>query len=266
MLRGLFDMNNPVMRFLNRVADLLALNIMFIICSIPIITVGASTTALYYTLLKMKDEEEGYLYKRFFKSFRENLKQSTILWLIFLVIALLLLTEFLMYRDVPSQTGYVMRVMVLVGMALWYMISIYVFALQARFYNTVGGTIKNGMLLMIANAPRSAAMLAIIVVLLYATFNANNFYVYWNMILLWILFGFSATAWANTQLLYPVIQKLMPPEEKEDEITPDSAFTVDEETELTAIGFNRTREDPSNGQTAPDQEPLPGPRAEDQAP
>ena len=76
MLRGLFDLDNPVMRFLSRVADLLVLNLLFILCSIPIFTTGASITALYYCFFKMKDQEEGYLAKRFFKSFKENFKQE----------------------------------------------------------------------------------------------------------------------------------------------------------------------------------------------
>ena len=58
MLRGLFDLDNPVMRFLSKVADVLTLNLLFLLCSIPVFTIGASTTALYYCFFKMKDNEE----------------------------------------------------------------------------------------------------------------------------------------------------------------------------------------------------------------
>ena len=47
MLKGLFDMDNPFWRFMSLVADLIILNLLFVLCSIPIITIGASTTALY---------------------------------------------------------------------------------------------------------------------------------------------------------------------------------------------------------------------------
>ena len=75
MLSGLIDLDNPLMRFLSKVADVLTLNLLFLVCSIPIFTIGASTTALYYCFFKMKDNEEGYLFKKFFKSFKENFRQ-----------------------------------------------------------------------------------------------------------------------------------------------------------------------------------------------
>ena len=82
----IFDMDSPVMRFLNRVGDLLILNILMIICCIPVITVGAAYTAMHYVILKMIRGEEGYLIKGFFKSFAGNFKQATVLWLIMLLV------------------------------------------------------------------------------------------------------------------------------------------------------------------------------------
>ena len=81
----IFDMDSPVMRFLNRVADLLMLNILMIFCCIPVITIGASFTAMHYVILKMVRGEEGYLFRGFFKSFVRNFKQATLIWLIMLL-------------------------------------------------------------------------------------------------------------------------------------------------------------------------------------
>ena len=58
MLRAIFDLDNPLMRFLSKIADLLALNLLFLLCSIPIFTIGASLTSMYYCFFKMKDQEE----------------------------------------------------------------------------------------------------------------------------------------------------------------------------------------------------------------
>ena len=67
-----FNFEGPVFSFLSRLADLFWLNLLFVICSIPVITIGASSTALYYVTLKMAKDEEGYITRSFFKSFKEN--------------------------------------------------------------------------------------------------------------------------------------------------------------------------------------------------
>ena len=121
MLRAIFDLDNPLMRFLSKVADLLALNLLFLLCSIPIFTIGASLTAMYYCFFKMKDQEEGYLAKRFFKSFKENFKQATLMWLIMLLLFALLFFEFLMFRTTPGTSGTVIRAIILMGLIFWFL-------------------------------------------------------------------------------------------------------------------------------------------------
>ena len=74
MLQGLFNYDNPVWRFIGKLGDLIILNILWMITSIPIVTIGASTTALYYVTLKLVRDEDGYTIKSFFKSFRDNFK------------------------------------------------------------------------------------------------------------------------------------------------------------------------------------------------
>ena len=74
----LFDTDNIVWRFLGRVADLVILNFLFLLCSIPIVTIGASWTALYSVTLKAVKNEESYIAKGFLEGFKENFKQSTI--------------------------------------------------------------------------------------------------------------------------------------------------------------------------------------------
>lgn len=81
-----FDLESPLMRVLNRVADLMILNLLMVVCCIPIITTGAAVTAMHYVLLKMVRGEEGYLIRGFFKSFKANFKQATLIWLIMLVV------------------------------------------------------------------------------------------------------------------------------------------------------------------------------------
>ena len=70
-----------IMRILTRIFDLIILNLLFIICSLPVITIGTSLSALYSVTLKMVRNEEGYIVRGFFKAYKENLKQSMIIWI-----------------------------------------------------------------------------------------------------------------------------------------------------------------------------------------
>ena len=74
MLQGLFNYDNPVWRFIGKLGDLIILNVLWIVCSIPIFTIGASTTAVYYVTLKMVRDEEDSTIKSFFRSFKRDRK------------------------------------------------------------------------------------------------------------------------------------------------------------------------------------------------
>lgn len=89
----LFDTDNIVWRFLGRVADLVILNFLFLLCSIPIVTIGASWTALYSVTLKAVKNEESYIAKGFLEGFKENFKQSTIAWLVILLVGTVLFVD-----------------------------------------------------------------------------------------------------------------------------------------------------------------------------
>ena len=77
MLQGLFNYDNPVWRFIGKLGDLILLNILWTICSIPIFTIGASTTAVYYVTLKLVRDEDSSTIKGFFHSFKSNFKHCS---------------------------------------------------------------------------------------------------------------------------------------------------------------------------------------------
>ena len=84
-----FDANNPLMRFLSWLVDLVIINVLTIVCALPIVTAGASFTAMNYVLLHKARDNETYIGKMFFHSFRDNLKQGILCGLIYLVIGLI---------------------------------------------------------------------------------------------------------------------------------------------------------------------------------
>jgi len=78
--------NSPVMNFIGNLWDCMILTFLWFVCSLPIVTIGASTTALYYCTLKMASRQEGQLFQSFFSSFKINFVQSTVAWLIILAV------------------------------------------------------------------------------------------------------------------------------------------------------------------------------------
>ena len=86
----LFDMDSPLMIGLNKMADLMILNLLTILCCLPVVTVGASLTAMHYMVIKLIRNEESYVVKGFFRSFKQNLRQGTIIWLLQLFVIIVL--------------------------------------------------------------------------------------------------------------------------------------------------------------------------------
>ena len=211
-----FDMDSPIMRFLNRVADLLILNILVMICCIPIITVGAAVTAMHYVLLKIVRDEEGYLLKGFFKSFIRNFKQATLAWLLMLVVIAVYLGDVLIfkYSGVEFPKALVIAVIAVGIIAL--MISVYVFPLIARFDNTTKNTVKNAAILAFANLPRTLAMVFFYVAPFIAVCLSAYSYVFI------FLFGISLPAYGAVWMYSGVFKRFEP----ETEEVSDEDFSI----------------------------------------
>lgn len=134
----LFSPDNPVWRVMGRLADFFLLTILWGICSLPIITIGASTTALYYVALKMADKQEGYIVKTYFKAFRENFAQSTVLWVIMAVAgSALAYCIFVCYRLNNQMAGVYFWIFSVLGILYIFMLNV-LFALAARLATGIG--------------------------------------------------------------------------------------------------------------------------------
>ena len=145
-----FSYESPFSQMLLKLCDSCYLNLLWFICSLPIVTVGASTTALYYTTLKLVRDEESSLTRMFFRSFRENFRQSTILWLILLAGGLLLAGDgYILYHLRATSTGSVavmwtlVLALVIAAAVLYCIVLIYVFPLVASVSNTTLAMLKN---------------------------------------------------------------------------------------------------------------------------
>ncbi len=218
------DMDSPLMRVLNRVGDLMILNILMIICCIPVITIGAAYTGMHYVLLKMVRDREGYLVRGFFKSFVQNFKQATLIWLLMLLIIAVYVGDILIfnYSDMVFPKPVVAAVLAVAIILL--MAAVYVFPLQSRFENPIKNTLKNALILAFANLPKTLLMMV-----LYALPLVICYFSTYAMLFVF-LFGISAPAYGAAWMYSGIFKKLEPEPE---EVTDDMSFSlqIDEENE-----------------------------------
>ena len=165
-----FDPDGSIMKALSRVADLAILNVLWLICSLPIVTMGAATTALISVTLKMTDDKEGYLFRSYFKAFKRNFKQSTIGWLIILVALLILGADYYIMCQWDSQLRYGMITVIILAALILLFVGLYIFPLIAKFENTIGEYFKNALFMSIRHLPYTALLVVIFGIQVYADF------------------------------------------------------------------------------------------------
>ena len=198
-MKKLFDMDNPVMRALSVAADLLILNILTLICSLPIITMGAAFTAMNDVCIRIVRGEEGYIFKGFFRSFASNFKKGTLLGLVLIACALFL------YYDYFAALTYIpqMRFGILAMAVILFAVCQYAFALLARYENTFGAMLKNAAALTVGYFPSTLIMVVFAVALWLLSLRFPQV---GGPVL--IMFGFSVPCYINALLLKGVFNKL----------------------------------------------------------
>lgn len=198
--------DNIVMRALGKIADMMCLNLIWLVCCIPVITIGASTTALYTVMLKMVRNEEGYIFRGFFKAFKSNFRQSTLIWLILVLLGIVWTVDI---RFAGALNGIAKIAFSAIFLALGFLllsVIIYIFPLTARYENGIKNTFKNALILTIAKLPYSLFMAAIAV----AAAAASCWSTFTLMVSLpiWLLIGGSLIAWINSYILKRVFSGL----------------------------------------------------------
>lgn len=200
---NIFNIDSPVMQFLSRITDIIILNILFIVCSLPVITIGASTTALYSVTLKMVKNEESYIFKSFFIEFKNNFKHSTVAWLFLLAAGIVVWLD---YRALGIAGGSFSRIFSIILIPICVILlftSIYIFPFIARFENTIKNSLKNALFISIAQLPYTILLLLIL-----ALAAAFTLFISFQIVgLVWFVIGFSGLAYLNSFLLRLAFRK-----------------------------------------------------------
>ena len=133
-----FNLDSPLMQGLSKMADIMILNIIALICCIPIITIGASITALYYMALKIVRNEEVYIVKGFWKSFKQNFRQGTVIWLIQVVVMFVLFLDYnIVYRMPESNPSILVQVLFLATALLALVEFLFIYPVLSKFDNPI---------------------------------------------------------------------------------------------------------------------------------
>lgn len=210
----IFRYNSPLMRFLNRLADIMILNVLYVVCCLPIITAGAATTALYSCTMKLDEPDEQRIIRRFFRAFCADYGRSSALFFIWAVAMVLVLINlwfyFVLLRDVDGWY----RILPMIPTVLLLLFSSYLFPLQAYFDNGFWQLLKNALSLALVHLPMTAVITAINCIPVLLLYFKTDVFVY--LMAVWTLFGFALIAYMNGYLCKTVFHKHLPQSETEE--------------------------------------------------
>lgn len=199
MLKKVFDMDNPIMQALATAFDLMLLNILAMIATLPVITAGASLVALFDASQKIVRDEDIYVSRYFFTSFKKNFMSGVKIGIIILIAAVLIAFNYMAAREYIPVLRYFSLAMGILLLAL----AIYTFTLAARFDNSIKDTFLNALRLMIGYFPRTLIMLVLTMGFYILSVNFPQV----GMPVL-MLFGLSLPAYICSLISRPIIDSL----------------------------------------------------------
>lgn len=202
---GLFSMESRTMKLLSRITNIMILNLCFIISCLPIITAGAGLTALYAVNLKMVRDEEAYIFRGFWSAFKENFKQSTVCWLLFLIMGYIFVVDYRIVDILPARVSQAFQVVVTVLLLIYLIMLLYIFPYIGRFKDKLGISLKNAFLIGVTNIGYSFVIIAITAISLCITFFSLNTLL--TLAWVWLLGGFSLLSFINSYFLRRVFCK-----------------------------------------------------------
>ncbi len=221
IMKEFFGFEGGFFRFMDKLGNLFWLNLLCLICCIPVVTAGASITACYYVALKMVRDEDCYITKDFFRSFRLNLRQATGIWIIFLFLGAFFVLDYRIVSltgpdgSVLIPFGNLILIVLLTVSFIGIMVLTYVFPVLAKFDNTIGNTLQNAFVLSIRHLPKT-----LILVLINILFPAVPVLCVWFGRALWLIplvicFGIAGAAYFCSMIFVGIFDLYSPKKEEQ---------------------------------------------------
>ncbi len=206
-----FNIESPVFQFLGTLFDFVVLNAIFLVTCIPVITIGPAVSALYtITLREARDEQNGIV-RPYFTAFKSNFKHSFLLSLLYALAGAVLLYNLAFWSQKKTAFGTVFLIIVALCTLLYLFSLLYVFALSARFENTIKQTIKNSFLIALTNPVQTLFLLLILVIGFALAYVSPMFRIFL------IIVGFAFLAYCASFPLTKVFRRYEETEETEEE-------------------------------------------------
>lgn len=204
-----FSFDNAFFRAFDKIINVFCISLLWIVFSLPIFTIGAATTALYYTVNKVLSHGRSYVFKEYWGAFKSNFKQSTVIWLILMVVAGIMgLDAYIMhqYYDAGNSIGklYIFFLIMIAFEAIW---ALYIFPSIARFENTNKAIMKNSALMAVAHLPKTLLMAVILILFIL---------LYWIFPFM-IIFIPAAFMWVWSLILEKIFRRYMSEEDLKEE-------------------------------------------------
>ena len=198
---------NPVFLFMEKVFNLMLANVLFLLCCIPVFTIGAALTGLIQISLDQIDGEDQPVIRRFFRTFRENFREATISFLLLFVFlsgmlcnALLVLTYL---RGLYAQIAYlVLGVLAFLGIS----IGSYLFPMLVRYQNPLRQHFYNSFILTVVKLPRTIIM--VLLNTLFFLIPYFSFRLFLGTLVFWMVIGFAFIAYSDLRILKPVFRQM----------------------------------------------------------
>lgn len=203
-----FTSDNKFVIFLRQLADMILLNLMFLLFSLPIVTIGASLTSLYALMFQEVEEKEPHLWSEFWKAFKTNLKPSLSIWLPLLVVGGLLWFDIQLMQSATGALAPILSGLVMIAEALYVFVFSYIFPMLSRFDNTTKDAFIKALYFSIRHLPTTLVVSVINLLPLALVFCVPNSLTF--VLFLMFFIGFSVQALTNAILLRRVFSPFLP--------------------------------------------------------
>lgn len=207
----MFKQGSVFDRIFGFLGQLIALNLLWIVCSLPIITAGASTTALFYCTLKLHKDGDIRVFHDFFKSFKQNFRQSTLIWIVVAAVGAVLYMEKEALTAMPDGMSQIFTYVIWAAGICLIAVALYIFPTVAAFENKTRVLITNAFYFAVKKIGYTLAVAVITILPMTMTLvDAKLFPIY---LLIWLMVGFSLTAYADSWFLWRLFRPYFAEEE-----------------------------------------------------
>ncbi len=200
-INGIFNPQNRFWSFVEKIANLFLLSFLWLLFSLPVVTAGAATTALFSYTLQLARDEEGYVWQTFWKSFKENFLQATAEWILMAAAGLFLLADLYccQFLPFPQAVRWAARVVLASAFFVYFLTCLYVFPLTAFFRVTLKNAVTHSFIMAVGNLYVSVTILVIYAIFGVFLYFLPEFFMIW----------FTLAGYAASHLYCGVFRKYM---------------------------------------------------------